>query len=153
MAYPLLAGHEREWKVVEYPTGRQQREFNRLQLRSVVATIEQKAQIAQMYGWADEYKVETDEGEEWDFPDEVDLEEFRVKAAQIVFEGFDAELSQATKDNLRGGLVMEGIQDFLSGCGGRKSGPQESSASLTEFLRALTETNTQTQDPATTAGR
>ena len=140
MPYRLLADEDTEYEVVQQPTAKQQREFNQLQLRAAHIPVAQKQGIAKAYGWEDKY---TEDGD-FQPPTELDIETFRVKAAQIVFEGFDKPLNDKTRDNLLVGEVMDGVQDFLSQCGGSANEQQTSSADLTTLLNALSEVNTGT---------
>lgn len=145
MPYQLLDTDETEYELPEYPTGKQQREFNRLQINSVAITAQQKRQIAELYGWEEEYK---DEDGQWDFPKELDIDTFRVKVAKLIFPEFDEPLNQETKDNLYGGAVMEGLQDFLSRCGGERNGRNGSSSGLMGLLSTLSEMTTTDQTTA-----
>lgn len=148
MARQLLANDETEYEVVEYPTGKQQREFNRLQMKAAHIPVQQKRSIAQAYKWVEEFE---DKDGNFDPPEELDIETFRVKAAQIVFEDFDAPLNDETRDSLRGGLVQEGIQDFLSRCGGKGGGQQGYSNALRGLLSVLDNTDTATANSRNTA--
>ena len=123
MPYRLLADDDTEYEVVRRPTMKQQRDLNRLQMRASFLPVEQKRQIAQAYQWTDEF---TEDGT-FSPPADLDVETFRIKAAHIVFEDFDAPISQDTRDRLYGGEVQQGVSDFLSRCGGQATAPQASS--------------------------
>jgi len=138
MAYDVITTTDREYEVVDPPTGKQQREVNELLLRCPFVADQRKRELCEAYGWTERYF--DDEG--FSLPEEADLltlEDFRVRCAQIIFEGFDKPLSDDTRDHIIPGDVEDGRTDFFNACGGQKSGPQPSSNDLMEFLSALSD--------------
>ena len=156
MPFRLLAGHEKEFEVVDTPhgpTGAQQREVNRLQLQTTVLSRDAKTEICDRFGWYDD----GEDGRDYSayISGKYGHLTYLVKALQVICPGFDAPLNQQTKDNLLVGEAQDAISLFFRRCGG-KSGEQAASlSSATALLRALNETESgaSTADGSTSGTR
>jgi hypothetical protein len=157
MSYQILAGTDREFEVVEYPTHRQEQKLHELFRKSADAIVNRqtKEAVCDRWGWYDE----EDGGRIYDdyITDEVTGRgEYHLRLAKIIFE--DAEdLSSSDVLNMRPGLVQEARADFIAGCQGRNDGqPGSSTQGLREMIESLSALNgvtSETTSKAPTAER
>jgi len=125
MPYDVFAHTDREYSVVEKPTGAQQKAFNRLRCKATHVNSAVKAQIAEAMGF-DESVI----SEEYDYLG------WCVKTANLIFEDCDVALSDSARDNVYPQDVEEGCEDFI---GGSRSSQSEQSGSLSDLMSALTD--------------
>jgi len=155
MSYQILAGTDRDFEVVEYPTHRQEKRLHEFFRKSADALVSRhtKERVCDRWGWYDQ-----EDGErvydDYITGEVTDRGEYHLRLAKIIFE--DAEdLSSSDVLDMRPGLVQEARADFIAGCRGRSDGQPASSTQglreMIESLSALSGATTETTSKASTA--
>jgi len=129
MGYKILANHERQFEVIEYPTHAQERAFNRLLVQSAdhLVVESEKKRLCDKWGWEPD---ETMTGEI------TTRGEYHLELARLIFKDGD-ELDESAIDNMKPGKVQEARMDFIEGCEGKNDEQAVSSKLVQEMVRSL----------------